>query len=35
MRCGIGRQTHKMMLDHDQQTKNMLVSTSPNALGFF
>lgn len=32
---GIGRETHKMMLDHYQQTKNLLVSFSPNALGFF
>ncbi|MEV0700002.1 aldehyde dehydrogenase [Saccharopolyspora sp. NPDC050389] len=32
---GIGRETHKMMLDHYQQTKNMLVSYSNNALGFF
>ncbi|MEM6896776.1 MAG: aldehyde dehydrogenase [Pseudomonadota bacterium] len=32
---GIGRETHKMMLDHYQQTKNMLVSYSPNKLGFF
>jgi aldehyde dehydrogenase len=32
---GIGRETHKMMLDHYQQTKNQLVSYSPNALGFF
>ena len=32
---GIGRETHKMMLDHYQQTKNILVSYSPNALGFF
>ena len=32
---GIGRETHKMMLDHYQQTKNMLVSYSPNALGFY
>jgi aldehyde dehydrogenase len=32
---GIGRENHKMMLDHYQQTKNMLVSYSPNALGFF
>jgi aldehyde dehydrogenase len=32
---GIGRETHKSMLDHYQQTKNMLVSYSPNALGFF
>ncbi len=32
---GIGRETHKMMLDHYQQTKNMLVSYSPNKLGLF
>jgi aldehyde dehydrogenase len=32
---GVGRENHKMMLDHYQQTKNMLVSYSPNALGFF
>ncbi len=32
---GIGRECHKMMLDHYQQTKNMLVSYSPKALGFF
>jgi len=32
---GIGRETHKMMLDHYQQTKNMLVSYSAKALGFF
>lgn len=32
---GIGRETHKMMLDHYQQTKNMLVSYSENKLGFF
>ncbi|OWO89937.1 aldehyde dehydrogenase [Rhizobium esperanzae] len=32
---GIGRETHKMMLEHYQQTKNMLVSYSPKALGFF
>jgi aldehyde dehydrogenase len=32
---GIGRENHRMMLDHYQQTKNMLVSYSPNALGFF
>ena len=32
---GIGRENHKMMLDHDQQTKNLLVSYSPKALGFF
>ena len=34
-KSGIGRETHKMMLDHYQQTKNMLVSYSPKALGFF
>ncbi|MDJ1160080.1 aldehyde dehydrogenase family protein [Chelatococcus sp. SYSU_G07232] len=32
---GIGRETHKMMLAHYQQTKNLLVSYSPKALGFF
>ncbi|WP_433163455.1 aldehyde dehydrogenase [Kribbella sp. CA-247076] len=32
---GIGRENHKMMLDHYQQTKNLLVSYSPNKLGFF
>ena len=32
---GIGRENHKMMLDHYQQIKNMLVSYSPDALGFF
>ncbi|OAJ71381.1 aldehyde dehydrogenase [Methylobacillus sp. MM3] len=32
---GIGRETHKMMLDHYQQTKCMLVSYSTDALGFF
>ncbi|WP_114394103.1 aldehyde dehydrogenase [Oleisolibacter albus] len=32
---GIGRETHKMMLNHYQQTKNLLVSYSPKALGFF
>ncbi|MBS7537792.1 aldehyde dehydrogenase [Ancylobacter lacus] len=32
---GIGRENHKMMLDHYQQTKNMLVSYSTKALGFF
>ncbi|MGO9723840.1 MAG: aldehyde dehydrogenase [Streptosporangiaceae bacterium] len=34
-KSGIGRETHKMMLDHYQQTKNLLVSYSQNALGFF
>ncbi len=32
---GIGRETHKMMLDHYQQTKNVLVSYSTKPLGFF
>jgi aldehyde dehydrogenase len=32
---GIGRETHRMMLDHYQQTKNLLVSYSPRKLGFF
>ena len=32
---GIGRENHKMMLDHYQQTKNLLVSYSNKAVGFF
>src|ERR1700678_2844100 len=32
---GIGRENHKMMLDHYQQSKNILVSYSNKALGFF
>ncbi|MEU3310282.1 acetaldehyde dehydrogenase ExaC [Nocardiopsis sp. NPDC055551] len=32
---GIGRENHKMMLDHYQQTKNLLVSYSDQAMGFF
>jgi aldehyde dehydrogenase len=32
---GIGRENHKMMLHHYQQTKNLLVSYDPNKLGFF
>jgi aldehyde dehydrogenase len=32
---GIGRETHRMMLDHYQQTKNLLVSYAPKARGFF
>jgi len=32
---GVGRENHKMMLDHYQNTKNMLVSYSENAQGFF
>ncbi|MFI1073018.1 aldehyde dehydrogenase [Streptomyces puniciscabiei] len=34
-KSGIGRETHKMMLDHYQQTKNLLVSYSGQKLGFF
>jgi len=32
---GIGRENHKMMLDHYRQTKNMLISYSKEKLGFF
>jgi len=32
---GIGRENHKMMLDHYRQTKNLLVSYDENKLGFF
>jgi aldehyde dehydrogenase len=32
---GIGRENHKMMLDHYQQTKNLLVSYTQQPLGFF
>jgi aldehyde dehydrogenase len=32
---GFGRENHKMMLDHYQQTKNLLVSYDPTAMGFF
>lgn len=32
---GIGRENHRMMLEYFQQTKNVLTSYSPNALGFF
>ena len=32
---GVGRENHKIMLDHYQQTKNILMSYSPKALGFF
>ncbi len=32
---GIGRETHKMMLDHYQQTKNLLVSYGIEPLGLF
>ncbi|GBR09261.1 aldehyde dehydrogenase [Asaia siamensis] len=34
-KSGIGRETHKMLLDHYQQTKNLLVSYSETKLGFF
>ncbi|MCW9054119.1 MAG: aldehyde dehydrogenase [Motiliproteus sp.] len=34
-KSGVGRETHKMMLEHYQQTKNMLVSYSASPLGFF
>ncbi len=32
---GIGRENHKMMLDHYQQTKNQLISYSTKPLGLF
>jgi aldehyde dehydrogenase len=32
---GVGRENHKMMLDHYQQTKNLLVSYAPTKQGFF
>jgi aldehyde dehydrogenase len=34
-KSGIGRETHKMALEHYQQTKNMLVSYDVNPLGYF
>lgn len=34
-KSGIGRETHKMMLAHYRQTKNMLISYDKKALGFF
>ncbi|MCV6613336.1 MAG: aldehyde dehydrogenase family protein, partial [Cellvibrionaceae bacterium] len=34
-KSGVGRETHKMMLDHYQQTKNLLISYSDSPLGFF
>ncbi|NOH72650.1 aldehyde dehydrogenase [Vibrio pectenicida] len=34
-KSGIGRETHKMMLDHYQNTKNLLVSYDVNPMGFF
>ena len=33
--AGIGRENHKMMLEHYRQTKNMLISYNKNKLGFF
>ena len=32
---GIGRENHLMMLEHYQQTKNLLVSYAPGPQGFF
>ncbi len=34
-KSGFGRETHKMMLNHYRQTKNMLISYDKNKLGFF
>jgi aldehyde dehydrogenase len=34
-KSGIGRETHKVALEHYQQTKNLLVSYDINPLGFF
>ena len=34
-KSGFGRETHKMMLNHYRQTKNMLISMDKNKLGFF
>ncbi|MEN9399416.1 MAG: hypothetical protein RL632_517 [Bacteroidota bacterium] len=34
-KSGFGRETHKMMLGHYRQTKNMLISYNKNKLGFF
>ncbi|AFJ01239.1 Aldehyde dehydrogenase [Methylophaga frappieri] len=34
-KSGVGRETHKMVLEHYQQTKNLLVSYSTSPLGFF
>ncbi len=34
-KSGIGRETHKMMLNHYRQTKNMLISYNKSKLGFF
>jgi aldehyde dehydrogenase len=32
---GVGRENHRMMLDHYSQTKCLLVSYDPNPMGFF
>lgn len=34
-KSGVSRGTHKVALEHDQQTKNLLVSDDVNPLGFF
>jgi aldehyde dehydrogenase len=34
-KSGFGRENHKMMLSHYQQTKNMLISYDKKAMGFF
>jgi aldehyde dehydrogenase len=34
-KSGIGRETHKMMLDHYRHTKNVLMSFDKNPMGFF
>ncbi|MDO8827291.1 aldehyde dehydrogenase family protein [Methylophaga sp.] len=34
-KSGVGRETHKIALEHYQQTKNLLVSYSTSPLGFF
>jgi aldehyde dehydrogenase len=34
-KSGVGRETHKVALQHYQQTKNLLVSYDINPLGFF
>ena len=34
-KSGVGRETHKVALEHYQQTKNLLVSYDINPLGFF
>ena len=34
-KSGIGRENHKMMLEHYQNTKNLLVSYSEKPMGFF